>query len=102
MASMAISISLQLRTVRLTLNVRGYCTNISPLVDPVFYLHHVQLDRLWWIWQQADSSRLSLYRGLYDDSPLSLQETLRLMGLTENKQVADVMNTESATLCYRY
>lgn len=39
----------------------GNATNI--LADPVFALHHSQLDRLWWLWQQKDMKRLTKYKG---------------------------------------
>lgn len=70
--------------------------------DPVFYLHHVQLDRIWWLWQGLDSSRFSLYRSLHDDEPLSLQDELLVLGLGEERVVSDVIRTESFSLCYRY
>ena len=27
--------------------------------DPIFYLHHTWLDKLWWDWQKEDKKRLS-------------------------------------------
>ena len=27
-------------------------------LDPIFYLHHANLDRIWWNWQQMLPSRL--------------------------------------------
>lgn len=24
--------------------------------DPLFYLHHAQIDRVWWLWQLLDPS----------------------------------------------
>lgn len=45
--------------------------------DPVFFLHHAYLDRVWWRWQQNDlSTRLYDIGG--DNIPDS--ETLKLAG----------------------
>jgi tyrosinase len=33
-------------------------TKLSP-ADPIFFLHHAWLDRLWWQWQSRDPARLT-------------------------------------------
>ena len=100
-------------------------------VDPIFWVHHGQIDRLWWRWQQAEpSARLADYSGpIYDahrqkntnhsssssssSSSGSIgarkpalianaADELLLLGLAQDRRVADVMATESALLCYRY
>ncbi|KAI1845200.1 hypothetical protein JX266_008747 [Neoarthrinium moseri] len=75
--------------------------------DPLFFLHHSQVDRLWWIWQQKDPmTRNSDYSGNkypYDDeTPASLADTMTFGGLSTNITVADVMSTIRGGLCYGY
>ncbi len=47
-------------------------TQLSP-GDPLFYLHHTWLDRLWWLWQAEDpSERLSEVKGPNIPPPLEV------------------------------
>ncbi|KAK0749115.1 hypothetical protein B0T18DRAFT_479243 [Schizothecium vesticola] len=72
--------------------------NASPS-DPLFFLHHTQVDRLWWLWQQKNPSvRIMEYNGNFptpDGSPgpaLSLNDKLPMGGLA----------ADGAKLCYKY
>lgn len=47
--------------------------------DPVFFLHHGMIDRIWWIWQLQDlSKRLTAVSGTitFNDAPPSRNATL--------------------------
>ncbi|KXT05546.1 hypothetical protein AC578_3684 [Pseudocercospora eumusae] len=96
--------------------------------DPVFFLHHTNLDRLWWSWQQADlSTRLTemgrpntpgedfnvqngwqtpgpeftQYCG--DDGPITtLKHVLFMAGIVPNATIADVMDLRSPAMCAEY
>jgi tyrosinase len=73
--------------------------------DPLFFLHHGQVDRLWWLWQQQDKSRLREYSGssgirLKEDA--QLDDVLPMYGLAPDRPVSDIMDTEAGILCYRY
>ena len=79
---------------------------IQWLVDPLFFLHHAQLDRLWWMWQKAqpvvkqteDSGKAaqnSVHLALASD-------VLPMGGLAANVHVFEIMNTRTGLLCYRY
>ncbi|SMQ51023.1 unnamed protein product [Zymoseptoria tritici ST99CH_3D7] len=78
--------------------------------DPVFWLHHTQVDRLWWLWQQQEpDTRLKQFGGptrdfRYTDggNGSSLQDNLPMAGLFGEQSVAEVMNAENGILCYRY
>lgn len=78
----------------------------SYIVDPLFFLHHAQLDRLWWMWQQRDlPRRLTEYygpTGMNSSEKATLQDILSLGGLVDDVLVADIMDTEGGYLCYRY
>lgn len=77
------------------------------LKDPIFYLHHAQLDHLWWQWQQEDrAKRLTEYEGKHmhnstaNDANL---DSLLLYGkFARDIPVSEVMDTEGGVLCYRY
>ena len=67
------------------------------LVEPLFFLHHAQLDRLWWTWQQQGRDRTLEYgvNGTLDD-------IINMHGLNSNRQVREVMSSDSNLMCYRY
>lgn len=84
--------------------VLNYPTNFR--IDPVFFLHHTQLDRLWWTWQQRDpQNRKWQYRGLAAHNftdPASLTDVIPMGGLAPDIKVAEIIDTESDLLCYIY
>ncbi|KAH8653530.1 hypothetical protein BX600DRAFT_386442 [Xylariales sp. PMI_506] len=92
-------------TVHIAIN--GDMFPVSSPNDPLFFLHHAQVDRLWWTWQQADpETRLLSYGGnkyeAPDTTPAELTDAMDFMGLSENMSVMRVMVTESVDLCYVY
>ncbi|GAB7355848.1 hypothetical protein MBLNU459_g6510t1 [Dothideomycetes sp. NU459] len=74
--------------------------------DPLFFLHHTQLDRIWWIWQQRNpEQRIRAYGGRnsrHSIAVASLEDALKMKGLAPTIKVEEVMNTEDELLCYRY
>ncbi|KAL4886261.1 hypothetical protein BJY04DRAFT_213793 [Aspergillus karnatakaensis] len=79
--------------------------------DPLFFLHHTQVDRLWWLWQEEDpEDRYADYAGyktqLQPGGPTPQQATLDdrmpMWGLAADLRVREVMRTETEVLCYRY
>jgi tyrosinase len=73
--------------------------------DPVFFLHHTQLDRIWWRWQQAHPEHSNAYSGpsSHDSNDAASMDDLLPYGeLAKSLPVRDVMSTESDLLCYRY
>jgi tyrosinase len=78
--------------------------------EPLFFLHHAQIDRLWWLWQEEDiENRASDYSGTihnkdgsYTDNGVSLDDILQMMGIEGDLTVRDVMNTTNSRLCYTY
>ena len=75
-------------------------------LDPVFFLHHTQLDRMWWRWQHMDiTKRLQEYKGLSENDSsqqASLGDMLGMGGLAPDIKVIDIMDTHCAQLCYTY
>ncbi|KAJ3485641.1 hypothetical protein NLG97_g6771 [Lecanicillium saksenae] len=80
--------------------------------DPVFYLHHTQIDRLWWIWQQKNNaSHLWQYEGPLSNSRFTtegqqgsanLSDLLTLGEYGKTVKVQDVISTRHGELCYIY
>ena len=75
-------------------------------LDPVFFLHHTNLDRLWAQWQQTDpAKRLNAYDGKTNGNsvePAQLSDMLDMDGLSRNLMVQDVMETQGGQFCYKY
>lgn len=65
--------------------------------DPIFFLHHCFIDKLWADWQAVSPSRQNDYGGQNaDGTPATLNDRLTPL----NYNVRDVMNTRN--LCYVY
>ncbi|KAK4565674.1 hypothetical protein LTR86_003522 [Recurvomyces mirabilis] len=74
--------------------------------DPLFFLHHTQLDRLWWLWQQRQPEKgLVSYGGhkhRHSTEMSSLEDEINMKGLAPKIKVAEVMDVEGELLCYTY
>ncbi len=77
--------------------------------DPMFWLHHGQIDRTWWIWQNQDlANRQDAIAGtitLLNNPPSrngTLQDTLNMGVNAPTVQIKDVMSTVAGPLCYIY
>lgn len=83
--------------------------------DPVFFLHHANLDRIWRKWQLNDASNARAVGGgrvqnltSFDEWPagsppfITASEGLHFSGLTSEPTVGQVLNTTGGLLCYEY
>jgi len=75
--------------------------------DPLFYLHHANVDRIWWKWQMMDPhTRLHEISGRSTEKPPYTNVTLdfKLNGgtLAPMVPIRDVMNIMGPRLCYDY
>ncbi|KAJ7484381.1 tyrosinase [Mycena latifolia] len=75
--------------------------------DPVFYLHHANLDRIWWSWQQKDlPNRLFDISGRSSVDPpfvnITLAFELKMLNLAPLVTIRDVMDPRTQPLCYTY
>jgi tyrosinase len=78
--------------------------------DPIFYLHHAQIDRVWWIWQNQDLENRGDAVGdtiTLDNEPPSRNGTLDdLIDLGPNANgtitLRDAMSTTGGPFCYIY
>ncbi|KAL4936144.1 hypothetical protein BDV06DRAFT_233681 [Aspergillus oleicola] len=86
--------------------VQGDFARVTAPNDPVFFLHHAQVDRLWWSWQSVSAHRRNEYNGparYNDDIGARVDDVLEFGNFGENTVVVrDVMDAEKGTLCYRY
>ncbi|EAU89028.1 hypothetical protein CC1G_09997 [Coprinopsis cinerea okayama7 len=82
----------------------------SSPADPLFYLHHGNLDRIWWKWQNADpENRMYAISGPTTQRPPFTQVTLdfvmpftTLLKPGEEVTVRDVMETDGELGCFTY
>ncbi|KAG9122128.1 hypothetical protein FRC07_001630 [Ceratobasidium sp. 392] len=84
--------------------------------DVIFFMHHANLDRIWYEWQGQSTANANAFEGgsvqdlnEYDDFPLGkapaldTTSTIWTAGLeTTNPTVADVMSTTGGYLCFKY
>lgn len=89
--------------------VRGDFSSMTSANEPLFWLHHGQLDRLWSRWQEEiPSMRKKEYQGISlnttegREKQGALDDWLRFPGFGGDIRVSEVMDTEGSLLCYRY
>ncbi|KAG6873060.1 hypothetical protein C0995_003540 [Termitomyces sp. Mi166 len=75
--------------------------------DPLFYSHHANLDRLWWIWQNVDpGNRLYQISGRSTTNPpyrsVTLDTTLPTGTLGRPVKIREMMDIKNDLLCYTY
>ncbi|KNC99798.1 uncharacterized protein SPPG_05175 [Spizellomyces punctatus DAOM BR117] len=88
-------------------DLSGLSTSVN---DPIFWLHHTNLDRWWVIWQKLHPDVNSTFTGNVDsDNPdandASVRDVMRYYGMVPDVAVADTFLTEGGAnglLCYMY
>ncbi|KAM0279898.1 hypothetical protein ACHAQH_004338 [Verticillium albo-atrum] len=74
--------------------------------EPLFFLHHANVDRVWAKWQGRNATRLADYTGFNDNNRIfsaTLDDTMPVMELAaELPIVRDFMDTQAGPLCYTY
>ncbi|KAK2001440.1 Di-copper centre-containing protein [Colletotrichum falcatum] len=101
--------------------------SLSP-ADPLFFMHHTNLDRLWWEWQSKNTSRLTdmggpnVASGSFlasvqpnilpkeafapyfgdDGNTTTLNHIMWMAGTAENITIAEVMDIKSDAICIEY
>lgn len=85
------------------------CAN-GAVVDPLFYLHHTFVDRVWWMWQQRDlAARLSDIAGYTTASEpqggwvkATLEDKMDMHKIVPSMSIRDLMDISGPELCYEY
>lgn len=81
---------------------------IFRILDPLFYLHHGNLDRILWEWQSQDLAiRLNQVGGPitpfdYGGENVTLNFEVNIGSLAGNASLHDLLNPAGQTLCYTY
>ncbi|KAI5779170.1 putative tyrosinase [Geopyxis carbonaria] len=78
--------------------------------DPLFYLHHNWIDRLWWKWQAEDPETRMYQLGGFTTpvKPVTgwvettLDYVMDLYGIGPDTTVGDIMNIQGGFLCYDF
>ncbi|KEP46722.1 tyrosinase tyrosinase: common central domain protein [Rhizoctonia solani 123E] len=72
--------------------------------DPLFYLHHAQVDRMWTQWQGRNKTRIQDYAGNTIQNSTAndarLNDMMPMLGLAESRTVESMMDTQANGLCY--
>ncbi|KAF2664657.1 Di-copper centre-containing protein [Microthyrium microscopicum] len=82
----------------------------SSINDPIFFMHHAQLDRIWWVWQTYKPENLHKFGGpIYPngtgqmtlDYPVEMSEVVA--PAVPIRKVMDTLNRDGqGILCYEY
>nr|GAT58369.1 di-copper centre-containing protein [Mycena chlorophos] len=102
-------------------NAPAGCVNGSPTFsanEPLFWMHHAMVDRVWYEWQHASPENADKYFGgsvealenvtYYMQYPtgappyLSTNFTMPADGMFSEARIADVLSTTEGMLCYVY
>ena len=79
---------------------------MSSVLDPIFYLHHGNLDRIWAKWQAAEPEKrmyaVSGPTGGRGSANLTLDFKMPYTTLVDPVVVRDVMDTRSEPACFYY
>lgn len=79
--------------------------------DPVFYLHHRNIDRLWWVWQQQNPQLAVTYNGnrftgQEGANDARSSDIMRMFGIAPDIPVQQVLNSRSGAaegrICFTY
>ncbi|KAF1823321.1 Di-copper centre-containing protein [Dissoconium aciculare CBS 342.82] len=79
--------------------------------DPLFYMHHTMLDRVWSIWQSLDfdtrvyKDALDGTRTMLNDPPsgnVTLDDSINIAPFLKNVTVRDTMSPTNGRYCYIY
>ena len=72
---------------------------ITAALDPIFWLHHCNIDRLWEVWIQRKNTNQNPDKSDWLKEPFPFHNA---GGGTENMTSAQVVQTHKAPLLYEY
>ncbi|KAJ3082763.1 hypothetical protein HK102_001471 [Quaeritorhiza haematococci] len=80
---------------RVHVGIGGDMNTMASPNDPLFWLHHANVDRYWWLWQQKNPSLAKTYSGAGATSPNDEMPPF-------NIRVSDTLDTLQGQFCYKY
>ncbi|KAF2162476.1 hypothetical protein M409DRAFT_27101 [Zasmidium cellare ATCC 36951] len=91
----------------LPLGIGGDFLSFTAPAEPLFFLHHAQLDRLWWIWQSRSKQNSRAYSGpksMGSNESASVDDLIPVSfpSLADDVPVKEVLSTQAGILCYTY
>ncbi|OMH82196.1 putative tyrosinase-like protein tyr-3 [Zancudomyces culisetae] len=79
--------------------IGGMLPSMNSPNDMIFYLHHSNIDRLWWRWQNLVPNGSTLYDGInYDNSTALVTDKITYFGNT----VESILEVGKNGYCYTY
>ncbi|GFP57656.1 hypothetical protein ACSS6W_009960 [Trichoderma asperelloides] len=74
--------------------------------EPLFFLHHGNIDRAWAKWQGRNATRLADYTGFQDRNKIihaSINDPMPILELADTEPIVkDYMDIQAGPLCYTY
>ncbi|KFY86894.1 hypothetical protein V500_07327 [Pseudogymnoascus sp. VKM F-4518 (FW-2643)] len=74
--------------------------------EPLFFLHHANVDRAWAKWQGRNATRLAEYTGFQDSDKTilaSITDAMPILELGDTEPIVkDYMDIQAGPLCYTY
>lgn len=83
--------------------------------DPIFYLHHTYLDKLYWEWQQKNPDQRLTWAGgrtakpganasqpLPGPDPIIMDDVLWMAGIVPNVTISEVLDITGDAICADY
>jgi tyrosinase len=77
--------------------------------DPYFFLHHAQIDRTWWMWQNQDLKQrqnaiagTNTFFNFPPSANTTLDDVIELGVNAPAMRIGDAMSTMGGLFCYTY
>jgi tyrosinase len=76
--------------------------------EPIFFLHHAFIDKMYWDWQQINPDvRLTEIGGVRipfhpESANVTLNDTLNMQWAFDTTPISEVMHIQKGVLCYLY
>jgi tyrosinase len=102
--------SLKSKTLLCNANKLQMMDVFNSVNDPIFWLHHSGIDRMWSLWQEQDPANRAMEvggaTGFFDLAPLKNETPVWVGGMAPDVPAIQVMDPQNrdgrGVLCYKY